>query len=100
MVTPTDCGCTIETDDSNPFQHPQYIMYCPLHAAAEETAKQRDRLLEALKNLVAITQQDILPNIRAIEGGQLQVDAAWSLIGEAHAAIATAQLEKQEAAPC
>lgn len=41
------CGCGI-------MSYPTEIVFCPLHANAETTAKQRDQLLEAAKLLIAV----------------------------------------------
>lgn len=86
MVMPT-CGCTY-TILRNPdgFQ----VDWCPLHAAAEETAKQRDQLLEAATWVV--------PYIRGMRArGMMEIPdlAVQALVDAVAAAFATAQPEKQ-----
>lgn len=46
---PDDCGCLVEFDGSQYPVPAVEIEYCPLHAAAPETARQRDALLVAFK---------------------------------------------------
>jgi len=49
-VVNLDCGCYINIDGRGYFY--QEIHFCPLHAAAEATAVQRDRLLEIGNDLL------------------------------------------------
>ncbi len=58
-----ECGCTISMPDEWQVQTGNTITfdvgriiieYCPLHAAAQETARQRDALLEAVKGLLNV----------------------------------------------
>lgn len=44
MTRKVACGCELYSPVS-PDHWPTEIEFCPLHAAAEETTKQRDRLL-------------------------------------------------------
>ncbi len=46
------CGCTVKTTGSHTLD--RETVYCPLHAAAPETAAQRDRLLPINAELLAV----------------------------------------------
>ena len=66
----TECGdCQIKYFDKWSSPSECFIAFCPLHAAAEETATQRDALLEALQDLVGNFSSKMLTenenNIRA-----------------------------------
>ncbi len=75
------CGCVV-TDIMGGS-----ITFCPMHQDAPETLEQRDRLLEQLQTLTAFVQQELMPNIRSIEGGQRGLDRAWDVIAAAWAAL-------------
>ena len=68
-------------------------MLCPLHAAAEETAAQRDRLLEALKKIVDISDKDYRPRVAGLR------NVISYCAHEAKAAITAAQPAQQEDKP-
>ena len=66
-----------------------FITYCPLHAAAEETAKQRDQLIEALGQIAlgeGPFSRDPLEHCTNVVESQQAI---------ARAAIAAAQPEEQ-----
>ena len=50
-----DCGCKVWKAQSH---RPANVQFCPLHAAAQETASHRDQLLEAAKEALAHLQSN------------------------------------------
>ena len=69
MLPHEPCGCRVYYEEPEQGSSTYSVKFCPLHAAAEETAKQRYALLEALQDLVGNFSSKLLTenenNIRA-----------------------------------
>ena len=68
-----------EGDNDAPLVIKYQLVLCPLHAQAEDTARERDGLLEALENLsAALTwNRPPWPLLIIEEGRKARIDAAY-----------------------
>lgn len=48
-------------------------------------------LLEACEGFMHYLQQDLIPNVRSVEGGQALLDTGWQLVADGHTLVAKAK---------